>query len=236
MNKPVIMKAVINLAGACFLSASASSAQITEDSVHIVVVEQRATMADYNHLQNEYTLQGQALEKLQLLIRSGTYAIDRCVGPPETLEGSLLQIILSLRTRCRDGAPHEPCDSLQAFLSCDDNIQSVVPLVAVIPAGSEIIAVQYEASDSLGSGGCYQGGGECNIGFSMFLPNLSIASAKNALLVGSAFVNWSQDRDRVAKMTVVYRYRPPLSAYVKSKPVKANVRSTFTDPRGNGCL
>jgi hypothetical protein len=87
------------------------------------------------------------------------------------------------------------------------------PLVAILPAGSQIVAFGYDAQEANGSGGApctLDGNGwyVCGIGFSKF-PNKPITMpAGNSLLVTTLFMNWSHDRDRIASMTIYYR--PPL--------------------------
>ncbi len=83
-----------------------------------------------------------------------------------------------------------------------DRYANCVPVSVVIPSGSRITAIQYQASDGSGSGICVIGQ-DCQIGWSRF-DGARYTQAGDSLVITSIFRNWSADRTRNARMTVYF--------------------------------
>ena len=76
------------------------------------------------------------------------------------------------------------------------------PLVAVIPIKATMVGYRFYASEASGAmEGC---GGECPVGWSKF--QAAPVETKGAAIrtLNAVFVNWSQERTRVARMVVFY--------------------------------
>jgi hypothetical protein len=80
------------------------------------------------------------------------------------------------------------------------------PVSVVIPVGSQIVRVAYEARDGSGSGPCNLDGNGwivCGVGWSLFEP-YQVTPAGNSMIVTAIFKNWSHDRERGATLTVYF--------------------------------
>jgi hypothetical protein len=88
-----------------------------------------------------------------------------------------------------------------------DSSASCKPFMAVIPAGSQIVGYSYDAWDNYGSGACdltFGDGFACKIGWSAWQGPPQVTAAGNSLIVTGMFMNWSDDRERGATMTIRY--------------------------------
>lgn len=77
-----------------------------------------------------------------------------------------------------------------------------VPVSVVIPVGSHVVTIQYQAADQTGSRPCIIGQ-DCQIAWSRF-DGAQYFPAGDSLIVSSIFRNWSADRTRTATMTVYF--------------------------------
>lgn len=99
--------------------------------------------------------------------------------------------------------------SFQAFLDANGPrtpYGNCAPLAALIPKAAEVVAIHMgDWDDVVGVGGCAPGN-ECANGWAKFL---NVPEPEEQQLgeqvVSTTFINWSHDRDRVARLFVAYR-------------------------------
>jgi hypothetical protein len=79
------------------------------------------------------------------------------------------------------------------------------PLAAVLPSEATVVTVHLGDWDNVvGVGGCPAPPGECANGWARFYIRPELEQGDQPV-VATAFINWSHDRDRVARMFVAYR-------------------------------